>query len=626
MVAEQADTPDTDASPPEADGTASGGTASGGTASGGGMGRLRLWSDAIWEMTRSHRFRTAAVVALICLPILIGMICQMIWSLPASIAVASGPEGGFYQAITDRLSKEIETRTGGEVDVTTVRTDGSLTNLRLLQEGQVDFVLYQAGTEKVVNGLESCFVARDEDEDGELTRKELISPYPHDVFCELDRNTDDSLTRDEYLAPCSGDVTPDAQRGKRAFNRLDTNRDGVLSMGEYTDTSSITFVANVASEAMHVIVDRDASIAGIEDLRGMEVALGPKDSGNYAASMIVLQHCGLAQRDQDMQWKCPSFKAVENLDYMQIKEKLLAGELKAAMINASTQSPILRELLGSGKFQLLSVPHTEALSATNLLVSQYKIPEGIYRCESDSAAFAPSANVDTIALRAQLLTRNDVHAGLVTRVTQIVLNEEFEKEGTLNELFVATNVERRAIACQRPEFPIHQGALAVYKPIGIDYYGFEKWYALYSLIASVCVASFVGYRWIRKQRARHRVVRLERYVDAIFDIERRQLALDVRPSANDVDELQRLLDAVTLLRQRALRELPSQEVIEDPAVYCFVQICHYVSTKLDAKISRQRLDGRFDELADSAQRANVSTGSSKKRAKKRKTSGRSKKA
>lgn len=95
-------------------------------------------------------------------------------------------------------------RTGNDVDVTTVRTDGSLTNLRLLQEGQVDFALYQAGAEEAVNGLESCFTLRDENGDGELMPEEFICPFPLDVFSGLDSNADDSLTRDEYSAPCSG--------------------------------------------------------------------------------------------------------------------------------------------------------------------------------------------------------------------------------------------------------------------------------------------------------------------------------------------------------------------------------------------------------------------------------------
>jgi len=616
MVAEQADVPGTDDSKNGPDGNASG----------GGMEKLRSLSGAVLQVARSRWFRVAAVVALISLPVLIGLLCQWIWSLPASIVVASGPEGGFYEVITGRLSNEIETRTGNDVHVTPIRTDGSLTNLRLLQEGQVDFALYQAGTEEVVNGLESCFTLRDENADGELVLKEFIRPFPHDVFSGLDKDADNTLTRAEYSAACSGEFEPDAKRGKEAFNRLDANDDGVLTPGEYKDTSSIAFVANVASEAMHVIVHRDASLSSMEELRGMKkVALGPRDSGNYAASLIVLEHCGLAKRDRDMQWAF-SFDAADNLNYAQIKEQLLDGNLDAALVNASSQSPFLRELLCSGEFQLLSVPHTEALSATHPLVSRHTIPEGIYRCRPHPSAFVPSANVDTTALKAQLLTRSDIHGGLVARVTRIVLDKEFEKESKLNQLFVANDIERRAMACQRPEFPIHQGALTVYQPIGIDYFGFEKWHALYSLIASAFVAGFVGYRWIRRQRAKNRVVRLDRYVDALFDIERRQLSLDVEPSATGVDELQRLLDRVTLLRQRALREFSSHEVIEDPAVYGFVQICHFVSTKLDAKISRQQLDGRFDELADPAQRDKVLTASPKKQAKRRKATSRSKKA
>ncbi|MHC4398969.1 MAG: hypothetical protein ACYTG0_04745 [Planctomycetota bacterium] len=40
---------------------------------------------------------------------------------------------------------------------------------------------------------------------------------------------------------------------------------------------------------------------------------------------------------------------------------------------------------------------------------------------------------------------------------------------------------------------------------------------------------------------------------------------------------------------------------------CFLEMCHALSDKVNAKISRQRLDKRFDELADAISARNKPT-------------------
>jgi hypothetical protein len=85
---------------------------------------------------------------------------------------------------------------------------------------------------------------------------------------------------------------------------------------------------------------------------------------------------------------------------------------------------------------------------------------------------------------------------------------------------------------------------------------------------------------------------------SLLDIERRQVALDTNSDANDIEILQTLLDEVTFLRQGALHELVAHELNEDRATDTFVQMCHDLSNKINAKISRQRLDRRFSQLAE----------------------------
>ena len=64
-----------------------------------------------------------------------------------------------------------------------------------------------------------------------------------------------------------------------------------------------------------------------------------------------------------------------------------------------------------------------------------------------------------------------------------------------------------------------------------------------------------------------------------------------------IEPLQTLLDELTGLRQEALAELTAHELNEDQAAGNFLAMSHALSDKINAKISRQRLDKRFAELA-----------------------------
>ena len=76
-----------------------------------------------------------------------------------------------------------------------------------------------------------------------------------------------------------------------------------------------------------------------------------------------------------------------------------------------------------------------------------------------------------------------------------------------------------------------------------------------------------------------------------------QSVRDVRDAtAATLDALQKMLDDVTFLRRDALSEFSAHELKEDRATDCFLEMCHSLSDKINAKLSRQRLDQRMNEL------------------------------
>jgi TRAP transporter TAXI family solute receptor len=213
------------------------------------------------------------------------------------------------------------------------------------------------------------------------------------------------------------------------------------------DTEMISFAANLDTQPANLIVRRDAGINSPADLRGKIVNLGLKRGGTYAMSLVLLKHLGLTK---------DSVRA-KYLNYKEVKEAFLEGSLDAAFTTVGIQSPTFRELFETGRCSLLSVPHAEALARNYVGMWQFTIPAGFYRSHPPAE---PATDVQTVALRVQLLTRRDVNDRLVEEVTRIALSEDFMKKNNLAELFARGHRFAREVS----DFAIHPGALRYYEP------------------------------------------------------------------------------------------------------------------------------------------------------------------
>ncbi len=359
---------------------------------------------------------------------------------------------------------------------------------------------------------------------------------------------------------------------------------GLLPQTLEDEAKSVAFVANLYLQPVHFIVLRDSGIESPADLEGKTVHLGLKKSGSYAMGLVLLQHFGLDEKSIDAKY----------LELPKVKEGFLDGTLDAAFVTAGVQAPIFPELFETGLCFMLSIPYAEALAAKYVFMSQYKIPAGLYRYRSPAA---PATDIATVALGAQLLTRGDLHAGLVEEVTKIVLSENFLKKNRLTELIA----KGRPFAQERPGFAIHKGALRVYNPAPrplLDPDFVEATEGIRSFIASFLVAAFLGVRWLRQKKVKKKEEKLTGYVQSLIEIERRQMSLAARPAAGNVESLQNLLNEVTSLRLEALGGFSAHELTESRAVVCFMEMCHGLSNKIDAKISRQWLERRMRESSN----------------------------
>ncbi len=349
------------------------------------------------------------------------------------------------------------------------------------------------------------------------------------------------------------------------------------------NSAGVEFVANLYSQPAHFIVHRDAGIRNPADLEGKIVNLGLKQGGDYATSLLLLDHFDLDRNAMN----------TRNLSHMETKQGFVDGTLDAAFISIGTQAPIFTDLFSTGITEILSIPYSAALASKHGPMYEYKIPAGLYQFRPPAA---PETDIQTVAFGTQLLTRSEVPAGIVERVTELILSEDFLKSARLGELF-----GDRGFAQANPEFPIHAGAQRVYYPelrpiLNVEFV--EATEGMRSFVFSILVAAFFGIRWIIQRGKRQKVHRLDRFTRRLLAIERRQVSLGARPTTEEVVILQDLLDEVTSLRLEGLRRWSAHELGEDLAAQCFIDMCHALTTKINAKISRERLELRLCELID----------------------------
>lgn len=510
-------------------------------------------------------WRTIIPISITLMPMLIGPIIWFVRSSPLrqDIVIATSVRGGRHQPIAESLIKELRIvqQTGS---VEGIETEGSLENLRLLQFGIVDFGLYQSGTDSLLR--------RDE-----FNRLNL----------EGDEN--DVLTYDEFASGTWTARVQDPDRKlPRIFARLDLNNDKLLTVEELDNTDSIRFVANVYAEVFHIIVRRDAGIESVDDLKGKRVALGKNYSGDFASSRLLLEHVHLSVEDitrYEGDLSLPSWETSEPYEnyYESLLKAFEAGELDCAIVTVGLHADYIARLMSElhAQVELISVPHVQGMVSKDVRLAPSTIPAGSYR--------GLDHDIETVSLKAQLLTRADVDPLIVGHVTNTILSSRFQKQNRLSELYRMEHQTRVEFAQEVPEFVVHQAALEIYEGSSFDPEQFQNWEAMYSLIASLCLAFFFIARWMvqRRQAANERLrleamaqqkEELDLLLERTMEIEKKQM--------NEMDPkvLKELLDGVTEIKLEALYELTHEDLRGDRTFSIFLMQCANLSQTIQGKM------------------------------------------
>jgi hypothetical protein len=133
-------------------------------------------------------------------------------------------------------------------------------------------------------------------------------------------------------------------------------------------------------------------------LRGRKVSIGPEGSGTRALALELLARNGIDQ----------NFAHLLSLAPSEAGEKLLRGEIDAALMLTSWDSPVVQRLLSGKNIELASFPRTDAYVALYPFLNKLTVPAGV----ADLAKNRPPADVVLFAPKASLVVRKDLHPAL----------------------------------------------------------------------------------------------------------------------------------------------------------------------------------------------------------------------
>jgi TRAP transporter TAXI family solute receptor len=180
---------------------------------------------------------------------------------------------------------------------------------------------------------------------------------------------------------------------------------------------------------------------GVAGLRGRKISIGPEGSGTQALSLPMLARAGINGQNSELLSLSPRATA----------EKLLAGDIDAAFLVASWQSPVVQQLLTDDRVVLSGYARADALVALYPFLTKLVVPRGVV----DLAKDKPPSDVTLIASKASLVVRGDLHPA----IQYLLLNAASE----IHSRDTIFNRGNEFPAAEGVELPLSSEALRYYK-------------------------------------------------------------------------------------------------------------------------------------------------------------------
>jgi len=179
----------------------------------------------------------------------------------------------------------------------------------------------------------------------------------------------------------------------------------------------------------------------LEGLRGKPLSIGPEGSGTRA----------LTQQIMTLNHIPPDFAEFLALSDQQAGEALLSGQIDAATLVTSWDSPVVRQLLASSDVSVVGFQRPDAYVALNPYLTKLRLPAGV----GNMATNRPPVDVDLVAPKVSLIVRRDLHPAI-----QYLLLEAAAEIHSSPDIFQQFG---RFPAAERGDLPLSEHAQQFYK-------------------------------------------------------------------------------------------------------------------------------------------------------------------
>jgi TRAP transporter TAXI family solute receptor len=167
---------------------------------------------------------------------------------------------------------------------------------------------------------------------------------------------------------------------------------------------SISVVALLYYDAIHIIVRQPSDVRTQTDLRGKKISIGLDGSGMQLTSRSVLAHYGID--DDDL--------VAPNVHFRILDEDL---SYEAAIVTTGSANEDLGKLLASGDFSLIAIPDGDREQLTDAFLRSHTIRRGTYSPATGTGA-VPREDIETLATTSFLAAEKNASPQLVTRVLE----------------------------------------------------------------------------------------------------------------------------------------------------------------------------------------------------------------
>ncbi len=218
---------------------------------------------------------------------------------------------------------------------------------------------------------------------------------------------------------------------------------GTETFKESGAIKNLRAIGHIYPDVVHLIVQEDAGIKSIPDLKGKKFASGPPGSGTVISTREILDAYGLAERD--IQGVQAAFQQSADM----FKDKQVVGGLFVLAVPASTLQEML--MMRKGVFLPIDVNRVKAKYG---FYGAFTIPANTYAGQSEP--------VNTVVIPSLLLVREDIDAETVYQITKAI----YDNASEIAAIHAAGKSIALDTALEGVTIPLHPGAEKYFKEKG----------------------------------------------------------------------------------------------------------------------------------------------------------------